>query len=532
VAVWKDARALAAFARGLRGFYARPIGLAEARATVRRRLDEREANFLRVAESRIFAHPQSPYRPLFAAAGCSLGDLRALVRRHGLEPALAELHRAGVYVSFEEFKGRVPLVRGGRELPLRPSAFDNPLPENAFESSTGGGTGATSRLRLDLGYLAAQAPNHMLMRDAHGVLDVPSALWRPTLPFSGGTSQALRAARFGHPMHAWFTPGTGAHMRRLAKFRQLTRLIVLLGRVYGGVVPRPRRVPLDRAEQIAQWLREQLDGHGACVLQTTVSQSLRVCLAAVERGIDLHGAVCMDSGEPPSDAKVRGITDSGARYVPNYAFSEGGIVAAGCAKPADSTDVHLYADLFALVQQPREIPGAGATVGAFHFTSLTPAAPKVLLNVELDDYGLVEERDCGCPLGDLGYARHLRRIQSFQKLTGEGMTLVGSEVIGILESTLPRRFGGSPLDYQLLEEEDERGFTRLSIVVSPRVALADEAAVVETVAQAFEEGSAGAQASGAMWRAAGSLRVRRCEPFRSAVGKQLALHVAGRGRGS
>jgi len=528
VSAWKDARALVAFARGLRGFYAHPIDLAEARATVRRRLEAREANFLRVAESRIFGHPQSPYRPLFAAAGCTLGDLRALVRQRGLEPALVELRRAGVYVAFEEFKGRVPLVRGGVELPVKPASFDNPQPESAFESSTGGSTGAMSRLRLDLGYLAAQAPNHMLMRDAHGVLDVPSAVWRPTLPFSGGTSQVMRAARFGHPMHAWFTPGTGAHLRRLAKFRHLTRLIVLLGRAYGGAVPRPRSVPLDRADVIARWLREQLDERGACVLQATVSQSLRVCLAAVERGIDLHGATCMDSGEPPTEAKVCGITASGARYVPNYAFSEGGLVAGGCAAPADVTDVHLYADLFALVQHEREVPGAGVAVGAFHFTSLAPAAPKVLLNVELDDYGLVEERACGCPLAELGYTRHLRQIQSFQKLTGEGMTLVGSEVIHILESTLPSRFGGSPLDYQLLEEEDERGFTRLSVVVHPRVSLADEAAVAEAVAQALAKGSPGARSSMAVWRAAGSLRVCRREPYRSAVGKQLPLHVANR----
>jgi hypothetical protein len=35
-----------------------------------------------------------------------------------------------------------------------------------------------------------------------------------------------------------------------------------------------------------------------------------------------------------------------------------------------------------------------------------------------------------------------------------------------------------------------------------------------------------------MWRAAGSLRVRRREPYHSSVGKQLALHVAGRRPGT
>ena len=43
-----------------------------------------------------------------------------------------------------------------------------------------------------------------------------------------------------------------------------------------------------------------------------------------------------------------------------------------------------------------------------------------------------------------------------------------------MERVLPARFGGSPLDYQLMEEEDERGFTRLSLLVSPKLRIADE----------------------------------------------------------
>ncbi len=41
------------------------------------------------------------------------------------------------------------------------------------------------------------------------------------------------------------------------------------------------------------------------------------------------------------------------------------------------------------------------------------------------------------------------------------------------------RFSGTPLDYQLREEEDESGFTRLNLLVSPRVLIPNEAAVVE-----------------------------------------------------
>ena len=73
-----------------------------------------------------------------------------------------------------------------------------------------------------------------------------------------------------------------------------------------------------------------------------------------------------------------------------------------------------------------------------------------------------------CPLERYGYTEHISRIRSYSKLTGEGVTLVGSEMLRILEEVLPSRFGGSPLDYQLLEEEDEQGFTRLHLLVSPK----------------------------------------------------------------
>ena len=83
----------------------------------------------------------------------------------------------------------------------------------------------------------------------------------------------------------------------------------------------------------------------------------------------------------------------------------------------------------------------------------------ILLNVETDDYGVLESRPCGCRMGDLGLTTHVTQVRSFRKLTGEGMTLVGNDMIRILEEVLPTRFGGSPLDYQLAEVENEVGPT-------------------------------------------------------------------------
>ncbi len=70
--------------------------------------------------------------------------------------------------------------------------------------------------------------------------------------------------------------------------------------------------------------------------------------------------------------------------------------------------------------------------------------------------GVIEQRSCGYPLESYGYSEHLREIHSFRKLTGEGVTLVGNEMVRILEEVLPARFGGSPfgLDRNAAGETD------------------------------------------------------------------------------
>jgi hypothetical protein len=148
-----------------------------------------------------------------------------------------------------------------------------------------------------------------------------------------------------------------------------------------------------------------------------------------------------------------------------------------------------------------------------------------MLNVESDDYGVIERRSCGCPLESYGFTEHVRHIRSFRKLTGEGVTLVGSEMTRILEEMLPARFGGSPLDYQLLEEEDEAGFTRLSLLVSPKIRIEDEKEVIEVVLEALGRGSVAADMARAIWSQAKTLRVKRMEPIWTAQGKLMPLHM-------
>jgi hypothetical protein len=195
---------------------------------------------------------------------------------------------------------------------------------------------------------------------------------------------------------------------------------------------------------------------------------------------------------------------------------------AGCAAPNSSNDLHFFAHTHAVIQHERSIGTGEEFASTFLFTTLTPDGPTILLNVENDDYGRLEDRSCGCGLEAAGLTHHIADVFSFGKLTGEGVTLVGSDLLGVVEHVLPDRFGGTMFDYQLVEEEDERGLTRLTGVVSPRVVIDDEAEVIDTVLAALGPTRLAADVRH-IWGRTGALRVMRAEPRIVGRGKHEAL---------
>jgi hypothetical protein len=186
--------------------------------------------------------------------------------------------------------------------------------------------------------------------------------------------------------------------------------------------------------------------------------------------------------------------------------------------------MHLLVDKLAVLARPRTL-APGLEVTGLTYTSLLTSASKLMLNVESGDYGVVEERNCGCLWQTLGFTTHLHHVRSYDKLTSEGVMFLGSMLYELLEQTLPARFGGSATDYQLVEAEED-GLTRVNLVVSPRVGQVDEHAVLE----AFFESVGFADWSRRMadtWRSGGTLRVQRREPYATSVGKILPLYVLG-----
>jgi hypothetical protein len=523
VSIAADLKMYGRFACGLRNFLRHTINLEEARFIVQQRLMEREINFLRLITKGIYGYPRSPYLPLLKLAQVELGDIKTMVRDKGLENTLLALRGAGVYVSFEEFKGREPIVRDGKVIPVQIHDFDNPHLKQHYYRESGGTTGAGTRIPTDLDHLAAQAPDMMLAYEAHGLLGVPEVNWCSILP-GPGVDAILRRACFGQVVQKWYSPIGIGGTRPALKYWLATYTAIVLGRLLGRPLPWPETARLDQAAVVARRMAETLGKYGECLLLTLVSWAVRVCLAAREEGLDLKGAVFWGGGEPPTPAKVRTITERGASWIAGYWFMEVGAVGLGCAQPADVNDNHLLNDSVAIVQYPRRINDSEITVDAFNFTTLLPTAPKILLNVESDDYGIIEKRSCGCMLESYGFTEHVRHIRSFSKLSGEGVSLVGSEMVQILEEVLPARFGGSPLDYQLQEEEDDQGFTRLSLLVSPKVDIPDEGKVVQTILETLGRSSVAADMARSIWSQAEILRVKRKEPVWTQRGKLMSLH--------
>jgi hypothetical protein len=510
----REALAMARLARDLPAFLRTPLDARDAAQRVRRRLETREQRFLEVAERAIFARADSPYRRLLAAAGCGAGDLRELLAREGLEGTLARLAQSGVYLTFDEFKGRRPIVRGSLRLECAATDFDNPPEPAHIEAETGGSRGRPVPVRVSLAYLEELAVSTSAALDAHGLGGHGHVLWLQSA-FSG-LVPALMYARLGRPPRAWYHPLPGIPLGgRLA-----TLWVGALSRGLGRAIATPRFNALNAARGLA----ERLAGAGPTCVTTYASSAVRVAVAAREHGLDLRDVCFITLGEPFTAAKRAAVEAAGARALPRYGFTEGGIVGYGCATPDGPDDMHLLRDSLAVVQRRRVT--AGGDVDAFLFTSLLPVAPKVLLNVETGDHGRLERRACACALGAMGWNDHVFDVRSFEKLSGEGMSFVGLDLLRVLEEALPARLGGSGGDYQVVEEEDEHGILHAVLIVSPRVGPIDEQRARDVFLDALGGAGGADHIASEVWRRAGTVQVRREWPLATGAGKVLPFHVS------
>lgn len=495
-----------------------PLSLEWAIADQKAQLQSREKRFMKMVKEEVFDNPSSPYLFLFQQAGCEAADVADLLRNKGLDQTLEELSDAGVYITFDQFKGRAPIERNGRVLEVSDTDFDNPRLAGGHSRTTSGSTGAPTRIKNDWSAKGRGSAQLLLANWAFGVDGAPSARFNDITPASWGVI-SLVDAKIGQPALRWFRTIPLHTLKGGLQGRLGVEGIRLLSRIAGLRLAGPEVAsPL----AVADWMREQLDLHGRCLLHTPVSYGVRVAAAATENGIDLSRAVIMGSGEPATPAKAKVVHKSGARWAIHYVLTESGFVGLACPSAEDHTDVHLIRSAISVIQRPNKIGLTDESVPVFRITNFRLAHPKVLINVEMDDFGILEERDCGCPLQDMGFTTHLRQIFSHSKLTGEGVTLVGGWTTHILEEVLPAKFGGNPLDYQLIEHEGDQGQTQVTIAVSPRLGPLDEIEVVRSFLDGLSD--LDRYLERAMWESAGTLRVARQDPIAGSTGKVLPLY--------
>ena len=121
-------RGNAGYVRRLGPWLRNTLDLDTARSTVKADLGRREQALIGTLRDGVFAQPKSPYLPLLRHAGVELGDIERAVSENGVEATLAQLYDAGVRITLDELKGKVPITRpGGLELPADATGFVNPL---------------------------------------------------------------------------------------------------------------------------------------------------------------------------------------------------------------------------------------------------------------------------------------------------------------------------------------------------------------------------------------------------------------------
>lgn len=188
--------------------------------------------------------------------------------------------------------------------------------------------------------------------------------------------------------------------------------------------------------------------------------------------------------------------------------------------------MHLSQNKLVTIRHPRPLDPNGQAIRPFLFTTLSPLFPRLHLNVENGDYGRIEKRPCGCALDQARLTLHLHNIRSFEKLTSEGMSYSYGDLYELLEKIFPAEFGGGPGDYQLVEEEDGAGQTRLTLVVHPNVQNLDEEKILTRLRAALSNGSRNNRFMTGVWKNAGTFKVRREVPYASPRGKILPLHIS------
>jgi hypothetical protein len=511
---------LARLAAGMPAYLREPVCADRARREIADRLSRRRERFVEAMRRLVFDRSESPFARLLAWAGVSPDALASLVNAAGIEAALEDLRDRGVYLTLDEVRGRVPVCRDGLVIELDDDAFSNPLLGAGLTGRSSGTRSAGTAVAYTWPFLAEEAAAECLLYEDHGLGRSAAAMWLPGPPGIAGIHNLLLHLKTGRPPARWFSHTPPPSWRSPVN-RAALRVLLSASRACGVPAPSLEHLTIDRAIDAARWLAEGRTQGSARSLKTYASSAVRVAVAAREYGLDMSGAVVFTGGEAMTSDRRRYIESTGLTVRPRYVTTESGLVGGACEQSGrDAPDtMHVYQDRLALIEGPQAARVGGRQLRSLAFTSLSLHTPRVLLNTELGDYGVLDTHECPCAFGMLGMHQHVSHVTSPEKLTAEGMNVATGELQRIV-GELVAAAGGSPNDYQLRTGHTPTGLSTIALVVHPSVRGLDDEALLLQVWEALERAGGGERLAATLWRASGALCVLR-EPPRETSGHKL-----------
>ncbi|WP_143311613.1 phenylacetate--CoA ligase family protein [Candidatus Methanoperedens nitratireducens] len=524
--MFNDISELFRFYSDLYRFLGEKITLEESMGIIAQRLKKRDEMFLEFIKEKIYEKEDSPYLKLMKTTGLEFKDIESFVADRGIEGTLKELAERGVYLTIDEFKGRSVCKRNGHTFSFREEDFNNITSAAGIRGATGGTRSQGTPVFFNFDYIREKSVLRKILLDAFDILDYPCVVW---FPDGLGLSVTLEISKLGKPPLKWFYPINRAIQKKSNwfssfKYWLMIESIAATTNMRGVHLPRPEYIDFEDSIKVAKYLSEIIEKHGGCYVITYPSSALKACRAAKEKGLRIAGTWFLLGGEPFTDLKKKEMESVGAKGVGFYISTESGPISLTCSNPGEIDDSHLLDGHIAVIQKREEVKFSNLTVDAFLLTSFLPDGPKTLLNVEMGDFGVIEKRSCGCRLEKLGLLEHIHTIRSFEKMTGIRMSMLNNGLLRIVEEILPRRFGGSVTDYQIVEVEGD-GFTELNLLISPNIAGVNKEKVLETMLDELRAIGKNCNLSIDMLENVKNIRIKREYSKRTRVGKVFSFHV-------
>jgi hypothetical protein len=264
----------------LAAFFQRAPSIEWGLESLRQAMATRESRFLAMVRREIYGRPRSAYARLLRYAGCTYGDLQALIRADGLESALARLAEQGVRLSEAEFRGRTDVERPGLRFRVRagdlmPARFDVGLLAN---SSGSGGSPLPCLYPLEWMKLEACVVEAFV--GAHGLRAHVHATDDARLTGGAGPKFMAYLGRHGIGCARWFVrdvPLEGVLLR--AYHGIVARELAFAGNRVGRGFAHPTVVT---DADVVAWIDVERRAGRHCCIRTAVSRAVDV--ARVARG--------------------------------------------------------------------------------------------------------------------------------------------------------------------------------------------------------------------------------------------------------